>query len=293
MNYFTDREFGEQPRNHETISKTLWEGLRAEIYKRIIDGSFGYRFPEQCGDGNALCGCDDSAFEAGLKAEIQIDNLNSISNLDNDTATPLILDILEFCATAVGKPRKICYHEYFQHHHLDWDHDEGLAEFVAVVNRLFARNGVAYEMTDEGQIHRTLPKPLARKLSTTLFVTGDRETDKLLEMACQRILSRDEDERREALEKLWDAFERIKTLESGSNKSERANALLDRAASSESKFRKMLSAEAKCLTDIGNSFRIRHSEKEQENLGSLSHVDYLVLAHVCIHLPSAAIKRQN
>lgn len=109
----------------------------------------------------------------------------------------------------------------------------------------------------------------------TLFQTGDAETDRLLESARLRVLSPKEDDRRDALEKLWDAFERWKTLEPGANKRVQADALLDRVASVGSGYRGMLAREAAELATIGNSFRIRHSEVTQEALTSQDQVDYL------------------
>lgn len=109
----------------------------------------------------------------------------------------------------------------------------------------------------------------------TLFQTGDAETDRLLESARLRVLSPKEDDRRDALEKLWDAFERWKTLEPGANKRVQADALLDRVASVGSGYRGMLAREAAELATIGNSFRTRHSEVTQEALTSQDQVDYL------------------
>ena len=75
-------------------------------------------------------------------------------------------------------------------------------------------------------------------------------------------------------EKIWDAFERIKTLEPGDNKRDQAAALLNRTASTP-KMRQSLDNEAKALTEIGNSLRIRHAETTQEKLERPEHVDYL------------------
>ncbi len=151
-----------------------------------------------------------------------------------------------------------------------------MERFLSDVNRIFARNGVAYELTPDGA-RRLLPEPLAEALRSMVFKTGDDETDRLLDSARHRIASPKEDDRRDALEKLWDAFERIKTLEPGSDKRRQANALLDQAAVRGTEFRKMLGDEALALTRIGNTFRTRHSEVDQERLGSLEHVDYLFL----------------
>ena len=68
--YFTDREFGERPRTIDVIDARLWGGLCSLIDTRVGDGSFGYRFPEQCPDGRGPCGCDSHAFGLVLGAEV-------------------------------------------------------------------------------------------------------------------------------------------------------------------------------------------------------------------------------
>ncbi|QPM90615.1 hypothetical protein PSAL_018540 [Pseudooceanicola algae] len=189
--------------------------------------------------------------------------------------TPVILDLLEFCAKAVGEPIQGAYHSFHRHHHLSWNRDAGLARFVGDVNLLLRRNAVAYELTAAGQARRLLPEAIANTIFGALFQTGDAETDRFLEAARQRFLSPKPEDRQDALEKLWDAFERLKTLEPGANKRVQADALLDHVAPPGSGFRKALGREASELTTIGNSLRIRHSETTQEALTSLDQIDYL------------------
>ena len=237
------------------------------------DGSFGYRFPEQCLDGRGPYACDSHAFGLVFGAEVpSIEWPLSYAELPD---TPVILDLLEFCAGAVGTPVKGDFHSHFGHHHLSWDRDAGLTRFVSDVNLLFARNAVAYELTPDGQARRLLPTPLAEALGRMVFATGDGETDRLLETARQWFARPKVEDRRDALEKLWDAFERLKTLEPGSDKRIQAERLLDGAAPPDTRFRQVLGDEAVALTKIGNTFRIRHSETSQENLGSPEQVDYL------------------
>lgn len=271
--YYSDREYGARPPSVDTIDDRLWAGLYSLIQTRIGDGSFGLRFPEQCPDGNGPCGCDEQAFHRVLTAEVPwvVWPLSATET----PKTPVILDLLEFCARAVGEPIQGAYHSFYRHHHLSWDREAGLRCFVGDVNMLFRRNALAFELTPAGQAHRLLPAPLAEAVGWTLFQTGDAETDRLLETARLRILLPKEDDRRDALEKLWDAFERLKTLEPGANKRAQADALLDRVASAGSGYRGMLAREAAELTTIGNSFRIRHSEVTQEALTSQDQVDYL------------------
>ena len=271
--YYTDREYGARPPSTDRIDERLWAGLYSLIQTRIGDGSFGLRFPEQCPDGNGPCGCDEQAFGRVLAAEVPWIEWPLSPTEAPDT--PVILDLLEFCARAIGEPIQGAYHSFFRHHHLSWDREAGLGRFVADVNMLFWRNALALELTPAGEAGRLLPAPLADVIGWTLFQTGDAETDRLLEAARRRILSPKLEDRQDALEKLWDAFERLKTLEPGANKREQADALLDRVASPGSAFRQALAREATELTGIGNTFRIRHSEVTQEVLTSADQVDYL------------------
>lgn len=271
--YFTDREYGPRASTTDIIEKRVWGGLCTLIETRIADGSFGYRFPAQCPDGRGPCGCDETAFQRMLLAEVP--QFDWPLTPENDPATHMILDLLEFCARAIGKPVLGTFHSYYDHHHLSWDRDLGLVEFIQDVNLLFRRNGVAYELDRDGRAHRLLPQPISSVLGQMLFQTGDEKTDRLLEAAGRKFLLPSAEDRQDALEKLWDAFERIKTLEVGANKRLQADTLLDRAADSGTPFRQMLSEEAAALTSIGNSYRIRHAETTQEPINSSEHADYL------------------
>lgn len=272
-NYFTDREYGQRPAITETIDERVWGALHALIEMRIANGAFGYRFTGQCPDGQGSCGCDKQAFVMFLLAEVPwIEWPLSNSEVPD---TPIILDLLEFCAKAVGKPLLGHYHSYYSHHHMDWDREGGLAAFVAEVNMLFQRNGVAFTLDADGRAQRLLPQPVAQSLGFAMFRTGDDHTDSLLEYARSHFLSSKLDDHRDAIEKLWDAFERIKTLESGADKREQADALLDQAATPGSLMRDFLSEEAKTLTKIGNSLKIRHSEVSQESIDQSEQLDWL------------------
>jgi hypothetical protein len=94
-----------------------------------------------------------------------------------------------------------------------------------------------------------------------------------------RLLARETDAGQDALERIWDAFERVKTLEPPhDDKGRSVAALLDRAAAGSEAHRAVLEAESRALTKIGNSHRIRHSETNQKSLGSdRAAGDYLFL----------------
>lgn len=271
--YFTDREYGQRPAVSETVDERVWGAILTLIEMRFANGAFGYRFPEQCLDGYDPCGCNKNAFAQLLQAELP--DISWPLSRTQVPETPIVLDLLEFCAKAVGEPIQGSYHSYHRHYHLRWDREVGLNSFITEVNLLFQRNGVAFKLDAEGFAQRILPQPIAHTLGRMIFRTGDVHTDDLLEHARSRFLSPKLDDRRDATEKLWDAFERIKTLEVGANKKAQADALLDCAADIGSQMRLTLAEEAKMLTLIGNKFRIRHSEIDQEAINRSAQLDWL------------------
>lgn len=271
--YFTDREFGERPPVSEEISSRVWGGLYALVTQAINDEAFGYKFPEYCKDGLGACGCDIDQFWRVLAAELPEIQLPVSEH--EPPETPIILDLLEFCARSIGAPHQGSFHSYWGHHHLTWDRETGLTNFKDSVNKLFQRNGIAFAMSPEGEIHRKLDQTTSQTLTWTYLETGDEVTNELLNTAVQKFLSPKSPDRFDATEKLWDVFERIKTIEDGPNKKIQADTLLDRVAGQGSKFRNLLGEEAKKLTEIGNSFHIRHSETSQERISNLEQNDYL------------------
>ena len=279
VTYFSERETGEVMRTATEIPNTAWRGIVALIQGRVADGSFGATFPENCSDPDGVrpIGTDESRFWDAMRGDIP-GLPESYEILAARESLPIldVMDMIEFCWRAVGKPIPRGYHAYFQHHHLDFDKESGRSDFREAVNQIFRRSGLAYELTEAGRVERLAPPGLRETLVQTTFSTGDSDLDMMLETARRKFLDPDESVRREALEKLWDAWERVKTVEPGHDKRAQATALLNRAAASDgSKFREMLETEASKLTNIGNSFQIRHSETTQEPLISADHVDYL------------------
>ncbi|MFM0758420.1 hypothetical protein PQQ49_34670, partial [Paraburkholderia strydomiana] len=74
--------------------------------------------------------------------------------------------------------------------------------------------------------------------------------------------------------RLWDGWERLKTLMDDDKKKSVA-IILDAAAKAEPDFRQLLEDEAKALTSVGNTKLIRHYEKTRKPVFDTDHVDYL------------------
>ena len=300
--YFSDRELGETPRTIYGISPTVWQRLATLVQERVENNSFAEWFPERCQDfpfdSAVCCGTHVRRFETALKTEIPAlaeieqnwrdsegDGPYGIfqspqkqiwqMSLIEQPSLPVIMDIIEFCWRTGSKPELRYYHGFFQHHHLGFDQEAGRADFREEVNRIFQRNGVAFALTEGGRIERLIPEPAGSVLRGCAFRSGDSELDQLLDAARRKFVMPEENEHRDALEKLWDAWERIKTVENLDKKTG-ATMMLDRLASpTQSQFRDLLDSEARALNSAGNSLRIRHSETTQERLEMTEQVDYL------------------
>lgn len=270
--YFSDREQGPRARTEETISPVVWCGIAATIESLVADGSFGESFPDACSDGGAVVGTDWRRWYSVMRAEAA--NISWPFSASEVPGTLQILDLIEFCHRHVSKPTQGVYHSFFKHHHLSFHREAGRAAFEERINSLFARNGLAYELGDDGKIVRLAPVVLREQLQAAIFQTGDATLDGMLESARTKFLNPNPQVRREALEKLWDAWERVKTIEPGKDKKSQATAILDKAAS-EPNFRTLLEREARELTKVGNDFLIRHSETNKTAIQAADHVDYL------------------
>ena len=270
--YFSDRENGPRPRTEEVIGLVVWKGIAATVQSLVDDGSFGITYPAICNDGSDVFGTHVVNWQSVLMAEHP--GIEWPFRSDEAPATLAILDLIQFAHDNIGKPIQGGYHDHFRHHHLTFDRIAGKAEFRQKISRLFARNGLAYELREDGMIVRLAPTVLHEMLQAATFETGDGTLDSILESARTKFLNPNPQVRREALEKLWDAWERLKTLEAGKDKKSQVKNLLDKA-STETNFRSVLETEAIALTGIGNNFLIRHSETNRAPIGPDHHVDYL------------------
>lgn len=289
--YYSDRINGHRQCVKEDIDKKLWHKIWAKIKKLIDDGSFGYKFPAHCQDGNAVVGTNCETFWHGLSGEIpditcaqefisyreQYDD-EYVEDEGQLPTTYAILDLIEFTARNIALPIQGKWHSYLSHHHISFDRDIGLEGFIKDINRIFSRNGIAYKLSQEGKIMRTLSAPMAAIINTAHFRTDDDKLDEYLNRAVEKYLSPELEARQDALEKLWDAFERLKTIEDGEGKKKQAEALITKATNCYgTTFCGEINEAFKTLTELGNNLYIRHSETNKEDLFDDKAREYLFM----------------
>jgi hypothetical protein len=271
--YFSERQSGEQARDRDEVDEPFWRAFVGLINSYLAGNWFTQSFPETCFESPHPIECDTQSLSSVFRAEIP--EVGWPLAPDSQPGTLAVLDAVEFFARIVSKPTETRYHSYGDHHHiLRFDRDEGFIEYRDTVNRLLRRCRHPFELIDylDGKVERIPPEGLD-ELVRPKFSTGDPTLNGLLETALTKIRDPNPACRAEALEKLWDAFERLKTLLSP-DKKEGASNLIEKAFP-EPNLRKHVEVEARELTHIGNNFLIRHTETTKVPISEPDHVYYL------------------
>jgi hypothetical protein len=280
--FFSDRTSQPTSRVGEEITAHAWRGLVALIRGHISDGSLARDFPiRDCEDGEShVTGTDETMFLDSLKAHVPQAGEIPLAT-SRLPSTLVVLDILDFVALHIDQPSGRVFHRYFGHEHLLFRRDQqwttpSEAQLRRDVDLIFARNGIAFSFGDDMRIHRLGPPEARQLMSDFRPKTGDPELDAKLMDAMSRFQSRTATDRQDGLEKLWDAFERLKTLESGANKKASVTKLVDSSVATVP-FRTELDSEFTTLTKIGNNFKIRHHEHDKHDLPDNNARDYLFI----------------
>lgn len=153
--------------------------------------------------------------------------------------------------------------------------------FVAQVNALFRLNGLPYKL-ENGRIESTLDVTIKKKDISAISERGLKD----LLMEAENYYNKGN--KQIAVEKLWDAFERLKTFYSPSlKKNESANKIIDNMSGADPNFKSMYETEFRALTTIGNGYRIRHHETTKIDITDNRQYDYFYRR--CLALISVAI----
>ncbi|NOT60374.1 MAG: hypothetical protein HOP19_09135 [Acidobacteria bacterium] len=268
--YYSERLQGQQSPDVEEIGEAFWGGFVALVNKCLTTHLFAEAFPRNCFEAPYPVECDTQPLALTFSAENQevswpLDPSDLPNTLD-------ALDAVEFFTRYLSKPVNRSHHSYGNHDHfLSFDREEGFREYQEAVNRLFQRCRHPYQLVSGG-IERLAPLLVSEILDQD-FNSQDAELNRILATAVRKYRDPDLEVRKEALEKLWDAWERIKTVPDFDKKTG-INQLLQNSIP-EPNLRGRIELEAKALTKIGNDFMIRHTETNKTPISCSEHVDYL------------------
>jgi len=174
-----------------------------------------------------------------------------------DTITAM--DLVVFGWHLAQEPTVDSHHGYFSHDHYAFDQAAGRERWRTEINRILSRNGVALRQEPDGRVVRVGTIAAGFVTRSPLPKTGDRQLDEKIATALLKYQDPDVSVRREALEALWDAFERVKTVIDPSDKKRSAEALVELIVADPAS-RTAVAEEFAALTRLGNDFQIRHHE---------------------------------
>jgi len=180
-----------KPRVAETLGDATRNGLWSLISSRMDDEWFGYAFPARCADGYAHAGTDRDKLEKAMLGY----QLPWPQNTNPPNKQGPLFDVLEFAYEHIAEAKDPKYHQYMGHTHYIYDQEAGRAKFEEDVNRIFERNGAAFEMK-HGEVTRIAPTGLQQALAETVFRASDMALDEMLETARQKFLDHSLDVRR-------------------------------------------------------------------------------------------------
>ncbi len=275
--FFSDIENGLPPQINTEISADVFNGIISIYYKYTKSMSFS--FPATCPDDNSVIGFNEYLFVMKLKSIIpnfplSYDSINFM-NYNSVVDIYALLDFIELCISNICDYSEDKVHEFFNHNHLKkLSSCKNKNDFSNEINQIFERNGLAYKLVNNSSIKRVLPIELENLIKNYIPKGKDPELNKLIDIAIKYISLPKYENKQIALEKIWDAFERIKTYISIDKKESTKN-LLKKVAGGKEEFFKLLDNEALLLTTIGNDFRVRHHETNKIKIETIDHIDYL------------------
>lgn len=145
-----------------------------------------------------------------------------------------------------------------------------------------------FRLTDRGLIERIVDNEvLSSEIINRINQINEPGVKQLLEIAIEKHMQPNVQDKKDAVEKIWDAFEREKTVCPG-DKKHSIEELLKRASGGEENVYKLLNNEFYELTNIGNNYRIRHHETDKIEIIDLNYYEYFF--NRCLSILSLVIQ---
>lgn len=268
--------------------------LLLDVCKRHFD-NISWKYPEICPDGKGCCGIDLKRFRMKAKYEIptlefdENDNIIVPMNFNTDTCFS-IFDLIEFIFLNWKDTSKKEWHDFFCHYDVVFsESNEQIGEFKEEINDAFEKMGLLYTLTEKYNIERIV-------WNSSLIEEAQNSMEKIQEKGMQGLLNEaiiayktpNPSARQTSVEKIWDAFERLKTYYTSLDKKDSAEKIVNDMANNDAHFRELFDKEFKELTSIGNNYRIRHHETYKFEINETEHYDYLF--NRCLSLITTALR---
>jgi len=183
--------------------------------------------------------------------------------------TPFIFDVIEYQFEELSNSEK--------------------TPFQAAINDSMRKDNLSFRLSDSGLIElQTDQEVLTPEIIESVEHISEPGIKELLKEAIEKHMQPNISAHRDAVEKIWDALERLKTYYTALDKKDSAAKIVNDIAGGNTSFIELFNAEFKALTDIGNNYRIRHHETSKVDITDPRHYDYFF--NRCLSLIALAIQ---
>jgi hypothetical protein len=225
---------------------------------------------------------------------IHIDEQNGIlvPEYISDSNQYAILDLVEFFAKNIRDINKYWNHPQYKNYEIIdcFSTSEIFYKFQEKINEIFRDENLLFVLTNNKIVERNLEHSvISPSLEKDIQNIQEPGIKQLLNDAIIFIRKPNLLERQSGLEKIWDAFERIKTYYPDLNKKDSAEEIINNISPNED-LREIITDEFRELTKIGNGYRIRHHETGKKEIPP-EFIDYFF--NRCLSLIALTIKYLN
>lgn len=282
MTYYTERSNLRNPVEPTyEISSNAYSYLYdcCEKYFEYIS----YQYPDYCEDGEEIIGLDYIKFSLSMEYEIPglckdyYHKITRPNKFITEYDSYAILDLIEYLMKFMKDISNHNWHGFFSHSHLSFAETNTVTyTFQEEINNSFTKMGLQYIISENGQVERVLDiSAISEEALETTEQFSEFGIKELIEEAISLYRDPKTSARKNSVEKIWDAFERLKTYYTNLNKKQSSKKVCRDASLDNLDFEELITSEFLYLTKVGNSYRIRHHETDKKEINDDRHYDYL------------------
>lgn len=166
-----------------------------------------------------------------------------------------LLDLIEFFAQNIKDISEQWNNEKYRNYQTIncFDTSDIYYDFQKEINEIFNEAGLLYQLTDEEIIERIVEySPLTTEIENNFASVLEVGTRELLNDAISLYKTPNPKARQDSVEKIWDAFERLKTYYTTLDKKHSSEKIVNDIADGNNDFVDLFDGEFRMLTSIGN-----------------------------------------